>query len=133
MTNEQHEMTTIEMTSATPTSDIIDMLRREVAMPDHIRGSECDIANHYRDAYLAMEIDGELAASEIHPKALAEAIAFHERQIVCNLIDELAPVCPEQVADKALEILAERGLEAALAEVRRAKAYDAKPGHGNLI
>ena len=57
----------------------------------------------------------------------------NEQLAVIELIDALAPVCPEQVADKALEMLAERGLEAALAEVRRAKAYDAKPGHGNLI
>lgn len=124
-------MTAIEITSVTPTNDIIDMLRREVAMPDHIRGSECDIANHYRDAYLAMEIDGELAASEIHAKALAEAIAFHERQLVANLIDELDPVSPEQVADAAYAILREQGLDAALAEVRRAKEFDETKGHGN--
>lgn len=57
----------------------------------------------------------------------------NEQLAVIDLVDALSPICPEQVADKVLEILAERGLEAALAEVRRAKAYDAKPGHGNLI
>lgn len=57
----------------------------------------------------------------------------NEQMAVIELVDALDVICPDVVADKALEILATSGLEAALAEVRRAKAYDSKPGHGNLI
>ena len=56
----------------------------------------------------------------------------NEQLAVIDLVDTLSPVCPEMVTDKALEILETSGLDAALAEVRRAKAFDSKPGHGNL-
>lgn len=56
----------------------------------------------------------------------------NEQLAVIELVDTLSPICPEMVTDKALEFLAMSGLEAALAEVRRAKAFDSKPGHGNL-
>ncbi len=57
----------------------------------------------------------------------------NEQMAVIDLVETLSLICPEAVTDKALEILAASGLDAALAEVRRAKAYDAQPGHGNLV
>jgi hypothetical protein len=46
------------------------------------------------------------------------------RETVIALIETLKPSCPESVADAALDILAKRGLDAALAEVRRAYDHD---------
>lgn len=57
----------------------------------------------------------------------------NDRQTVLDAIDNADLVAPEQVADKALEVLDAQGLDAALAEVRRAAEFDAAGGNASIL
>lgn len=48
-----------------------------------------------------------------------------KRQDLIDMIDVADLCCPEQVADRVLSIYDERGYDAAVAEIERAKACDA--------